>query len=106
MVFGDLAFLCGAIGIFIYCCLISVRYASNSGRLGEKTRKYEAEVERLRERLEVLKAERATRSPQVDEIMERMIALRNERDTLQMQYEDMVAEVQHREMVIKTKRMS
>jgi uncharacterized coiled-coil DUF342 family protein len=105
MFLGDLAFIGGIIGLFIYACLIVVRHASRASRIAEKAGRYESEIQRLRRRRDELKAEHETLSPQVNQTLERLIEQRNARDKLQMQYEDMVSASRTRTVEIKTRRL-
>ncbi len=105
MTIGDLTFVAGTIGLFIYMCLIVVKHTNGAGKIAEKKRRYDAENERLSLRRKELKVSRDELNPQVDEVMVQMIALRDERDRLQLQYEEMVETARRRDIQIKTKRM-
>lgn len=102
---GDLAFVAGAIGIFIYICLIVVRYANQASQISEKAGKYESEIQRLQQRFRELKEQRAVVAPEIDAVVAQMVELRDERDRLQVQYEEMQVDSQRRDIDIKTKRL-
>ena len=105
MILGDLTFVAGAIGLFIYMCLIVVKHTNRAGQMAEKKRRYQGENDRLRLRRKELKIARDELNPQVDEVMVQMIALRDERDRLQLKYEEIVETARTRVIQIKTKRM-
>ncbi|MFT5089242.1 MAG: ABC-type phosphate transport system auxiliary subunit [Candidatus Latescibacterota bacterium] len=104
MLIGDIAFIVGSIGLFIYICMIIVKHATQAGKLSDRTRRYEGEGERLRIQREELQQQRSEAQPKMDEIITKVIALREERDRLLIQYEDMQAEAHSRQIVIKSKR--
>ena len=98
---GDLSFIIGTIGIVIYMCLIIIRFTTQAGKIQTAIKKYEERTVKLQEKLKELKERRSTMDPEVDKLVEQMIEGRSRRDKLQMQYEDMVAKSQERDINIK-----
>ncbi|MEW6753279.1 MAG: hypothetical protein AB1505_20205 [Candidatus Latescibacterota bacterium] len=97
---GDLSFLIGTIGVVIYLCLIVVRHTGQASRLKTAVQRQTEQLQRLEQRRAELRQRQAEMDPQVDSLLARLIELRGERDRLQIQYEEMVARSQEREIHI------
>jgi len=103
MIFGDLAFIMGIIGIVIYLCLILIRFTTNSGKIVAIGKRYDEEIVRLKQRIKEWKKELDEINPQMNALVSKMVELREIRDQLYFQYEAMVEEAQERKVSIKYK---
>ena len=99
-ILGNLALVVGTVGMVIYLCLITVRFASKASVLKATTVTVEERLARAANALAALQQQRAAIDPAVDALLGRMIDLRETRDRLSLQYQEMVARSREREINI------
>ncbi len=102
MIIGDLAIYAGIVGIILYLCIIIIRHTGNTSRMAEGVRKCEERIAAAETRLRDLHAEYDEKSPHVDAIVKRVLGLREKRDRLEIEYQDLLAKSQEREIHIKS----
>ena len=104
MIFGDLAFYGGIVGIILYICVIVIGHTTRISKLVDVVRKYDDRIAALSSRKQELTAIHHDKQPQVDALLKRVLELREMRDRLQIQLEDMQASVSERKIEIKSAR--